>query len=162
MDGKPKVKLVRRQPPSTEDVEEFVKVYEKMVSQGDFDAYLDILLKATDGRLRKYFEDNPEQDPTQAARAEKLKRLREAPGKLVPGYFYGVHGSKYSFVRVKFLGIAKESESEGVQKARVQIVVGAVGLDAGGVYKLPTGALKVLPESQEQLARLYANTGGTK
>lgn len=157
MDNKKvKVRPVRRQPPSSEDVEAFVNAYVSMIGKGDLDKYLDVLWKSTDDRLREYFEEqDKEPDYDQEFRANKIRRMRSAPENIVPGYHYAVFGEKYDGVRVRYLGPVEESEDSGVPKVRVLVVVGNDKLKPG-TYKIPAGALAIVEGvSQQLMAQTY-------
>jgi hypothetical protein len=138
-----------------EDVLVFVQQYEKQIAQGDFDVYLDRLWNATDGRLREYFQEDGSPDAEQKLNVDKVLRMREAPEHLSVGDFYGIFGDQYNGVIVKFLGIAKESENNGHEKARVQICEGNLDLDRGKTYKIPTGALMSLGGLQSTYRSMY-------
>lgn len=155
---KVKVRAVRREPPSMEDAIEFARNFETMVRKGDFDAVLDVLWNATDGRLRAYFDEDGGPDGLQESRAEKIRMMRTAPENLTAGHYYGVHGAKYESVIVKYIGDAVETDDNGIPKVKVQIVASATGLVPGKNYKLPSGALTILPESQSSLQYRYGGS----
>jgi len=151
---KPKIRMVRREPPSFEDVEKFAEVFSQMAEAGDFDTHLDVLWKSVNNRLNVYFDGAGTPDDAQQRRAERIRRMRKAP-EIVVGYIYDIYGDKYKGVRVKVLGHAEESESDA-PKVRVQVVFGNKDYPIGSIYKLLAGALEEIPGiSQTELKNIY-------
>lgn len=159
MEGPKKVTVrkVRREPPELSVSLDFARNFERMVRRGDFDAVLDTLWNAVDGRLRTYFQEGENRDAAQEYAAEKIRMMRVAPEKLVHGHYYGVHGEKYEAVRVVYLGKAAESENNGIPKVKVRVVSNPRGteLSVGKMYKVPPAALDMLTESQSELRSFY-------
>jgi hypothetical protein len=151
-----RVRMVRKEysAPSSENMDEFVHGFAKMVEAGEFDAYLDVIWQAANDRLRVYFDSQGKPDDPQELRARKLRQLRNPP-KIVVGDYYEIFGDKFTGVIVKVLGHVDETEGD-VSKVRVQVATGNDKYLTGSVYKLLAGALEEIKNrNQTDLRKIY-------
>lgn len=150
-----KVRLKVRRPSKEREAEDTLETVQEIItalSEGMFDAYLDVIYKAFDDRIRKSQEEDGDGElPTTRDRAEKLRSIRTEREPVIPveGRQYRLRGEKYQGVIVMYMEMAGVN-NRGAAMVLVEVIVGNGDQTVGRQYKVPLIALEEIPDMKSK------------
>lgn len=149
MAEKVKLKVIRKKPEerTSEDVLDTVQEIIGGIGEGVFDAYLDIMFKAFDDRIRQFQEEDGDGELPTRDRADKLRSMRadRSPVTPVEGRHYRLRGEKYQGVVVMYLDKSGVND-RGAEMVLVEAITGNKIVTYAQQYKVPLAALEEIPD----------------
>lgn len=149
-----KVKLKVRRPSPEREAEDTLDTVEKIVSaigEGVFDAYLDVIFKAFDDRIKKSLEEEGDGELPTRDRSEKLRPMRADRAPVIPveGRHYRLRGEKYKGAVVVYMEMAGFN-TRGVAMVLVEAITGNDLVVSAQQYKVPLTALEEIPDMKSK------------
>lgn len=145
----PKIRVVKPNI-GTDNIPAFLKRFSAEIAAGKFDAYLDVLYRIVDDRVREYqVDDKPDDEETQKKLAS-IRKMRGVDFEPKLDGRYGVIGEKYRGLEVIYHGEAS-AFANGNRRAKVQIAVqGNTSMEVNSIKLIPMAALMELPEPPKE------------